>query len=239
MTTPLDIITNALDSIGAHAPGEPVDSSLANQAFTMLNDLLDMESNTDFMVLSTSEVIAPIGGMGTDITIGPGGMINAARPLGINSAFVRVSNIDYPVACINVEQYELIGLKQLNGPWPRALYYNSGNPLGLIKFWPNPSQGEIHLFVNQVFTQFATLTDTVQFPQGYLMWLRWGLAELLMPAYGKTDPAMYEMVKKNAKRAVSAIKGTNMDPVQIVQFDAALGAGRRADAGFIMHGGFR
>lgn len=238
MTQPIDFIAAALQSIGASAPGEQIEAALAQQAFTMLNDLLESVSNDDFMVLSTSEIVANIGGLGTDITIGQGGQINAARPLNIESAFVRIATVDYPVAVLNVEQYELIGLKQQNGPWPRALYYNSGNPLGLIKFWPNPSSGEIHLFVNQVFTRFTTINDTVQFPQGYAMWIRWALAELLMPAYGKTDPGMYAMVTANAKRAMAAIKGTNMQPIQPVQFDAVLVNSGRNNSAFYLTGGF-
>lgn len=238
MTQPLDIITGALQSIGASAPGDPIESALAQQAFVMLNDMLEMVSNDDFMVLSTSEVFSNIAGLGTDITIGPSGQFNVPRPLSIQSAFVRVSNIDYPVAVLNVEQYELIGLKQLNGPWPRALYYNSGNPLGLIKLWPNPSSGELHLFVNQIFTRFVTINDTIQFPQGYAMWMRWALAELLMPSYGKTNPQLVDMVRKNAAKAMGSIKGTNMQPSQVVQFDSALRSGKSRDAGFIMHGGF-
>src|SRR3954468_4420579 len=65
------------------------------------------------------------------------------RPLRINSAFVRVSTLDYPVSILNVEQYELIGFKTLNGPWPRALYYQPSYPTGNITFWPNPSSGEM------------------------------------------------------------------------------------------------
>lgn len=239
MAQVLDTITAALQVIGANAPGEPIEASLAQQAFNMLNDLIESVSNDSFMILSTTEVIASIAGLGTDITIGPGGMINTLRPLNINSAFVRVANIDYPVAVINIEQYELITLKQVNGPWPRALYYQSLNPIGLIKLWPNPSSGEIHLFVNQVFPRFVTINDTVSFAQGYAMWMRWALAELLMPAYGKNDPALMEMVSKNANRAIAKIKRTNMQPIQAVQFDSALVGSGRNNSGFYLNGGFR
>ena len=222
-----DTIIGALQSIGANAPGEPVEASLMQQAFNMLNDLIESVSNDSFMILSTTEIIANIANMGTDITIGPGAMIDVPRPLNILSAFVRVTNVDYPVAVINVEQYELITLKQVNGPWPRALYYQSLNPIGLIKLWPKPSSGEIHLYANQIFPRFVTINDTVQFAQGYAMWMRWALAELLMPAYGKNDPALMEMVTKNANRAIAKIKRTNMQPIQAVQFDSALvGNGR-------------
>ena len=234
---PIDLITSALSAIGALAPGEPLEASLAQEAFLMLNDLLDMTSNDDFMVTSIAETIATIGGK-TDWTIGPGGDINAVRPLMINSAFVRVGALDYPVAVINVEQYELIGMKQLAGPWPRALYYNSGTPLGTIKFWPLPSSGEIHLFTDQIFTRFMTINDTIQFTPGYNMWMRWALAELLMPGYGKTNPALVQMVRKNKNAAMASIKGTNMNPMQTAQFDQNLPTGRRYDAGWVMSGGF-
>jgi hypothetical protein len=237
MTQPIDIITSALTSIGALAPGEPLEASLAQEAFTMLNDLLEMVSNEDFMVLSIGETIANIAGS-TDWTIGPTGQIPGFRPLVINSAFVRVSNIDYPVSVINVEQYELIGLKQLNGPWPRALWYNSGTPNGTIKFWPKPSAGEIHLFYDQPFTRFTTINDTILFQPGYNMWMRWALAELLMPGYGKTNPALINMVRQNAKAAKAAIKGTNMTPPPVAGFDPMICAGRMNDASFIFHGGF-
>lgn len=234
---PIDLIQSALSAIGASASGEPLEASLAQEAFLMLNDMLDMASNDDFMVVSISEVIATIAGA-TDWTIGPGGQINVARPLEINSAFVRVSSLDYPVTVLNVEQYELIGLKQLNGPWPRAVYYNSGSPVGLLKFWPLPSSGEIHLFVNQLFTRFATINDTIQFPPGYNMWIRWALAELLMPGYGKTSPALVDMVRKNKVTAMAAIKSTNMTPMQTAQFDPRLPHSRASNAAWHLTGGF-
>ena len=54
------------------------------------------------------------------------------RPLTINSAFVRINTnsngipinnggLDYPISILHVEDYEMIGLKTLNGPWPKAL----------------------------------------------------------------------------------------------------------------------
>ena len=238
MTQPIDIINRALSSIGALAPGETLDATLAQDAFNMLNMLLDSASNDAFTIVSTNEIIANITGA-TDWTIGPSGTIlSAQRPLTINSAFVRVSGIDYPVTVLNIEQYELIGLKQLNGSWPRALYYNSGTPNGVIKFWPLPGSGEIHLFCDLLFTQFTTINDTIVLPQGYDMWLTWGLAELLMPGYGITDAKLTSMVSRNAAKFLGTLKSTNMQPMQFVQFDPAMSTSRTKDAGWIMNGGF-
>lgn len=161
------------------------------------------------------------------------------RPLRINSAFVRVSSLDYIVTPVNVEQYELIGFKTLNGPWPRVLYYQPSGPIGNITFWPVPGSGEMHMFAETVLGQFQTLSDTVTLPQGYNMFIRWNLAELLMPEYGKNDPVIVQMVMKNAADSRAWVKRTNMQPPQTARFDDALiSMHRRNDAGWIYSGGF-
>lgn len=240
MTQPIDIITNALVNIGAQVPGEAVDANIAAFAFQKLNNQLDVWSNDDFTIISVNEIIATVTGK-TAWTIGPSAsdIITPQRPLAINSAFVRVGTLDYPVQVMNIEQFELIGLKSLQGPWVRALWYNSGTPNGTINVWPLPSSGEIHLFCDLLFTQFATMYDTIQLTQGYVSLMEWKLSELLMPSFGRTEAGLLEMVRKNAKDALGSIKGTNMKPQQTVSFDPILMAGRhKADPAWIYSGGF-
>lgn len=161
------------------------------------------------------------------------------RPLRINSAFVRVSSLDYVVTPVNVEQYELIGFKTLQGPWPRILYYQPTSPLGNLIFWPVPGSGEMHMFAETVLGQFQSLADTVTLPQGYNMAIRWNLAELLLPEYGKNDPVINGMIIKNAAESRAWVKRSNMAPPQTARFDDALvNMGRRNDAAWIFSGGF-
>jgi len=172
------------------------------------------------------------------------------RPLTIESAFVRVSTtsngvpiygggLDYPVAVFSLEEYESIGLKTLNGPWPKGVYYQPSELLGTIYVWPNPAQGEMHLFASTIFRQFSNLTDTIQLPQGYNMSLRWCLAERLMPMFGKVNQIQATMINAYAAQAKATIKRTNMRPPQISRYPDALMMGRAKDAAFIMDGGFR
>ncbi len=169
----------------------------------------------------------------------------AVRPLRINSAIVRTVNsitgtLDYPVAVINVEDYELIGIKTLPGPWPRAVYYQPSEPVGILNYWPNPSQGEMHLFCDTVLRQFQTLNDTITLPQGYALALRYCLAELLMPEFPATAAAQEtrQLIPAYAERGRRYIKRTNMQPVPRVHFDPMLRQGRVNDAGWILSGGF-
>ena len=392
MTQPYDIITRALKDIGALEAGESPSADAAQDAFDMLNDLLDQWSNEDMMVSYKTEIIFPIVNGQTQYTIGQGGEIGAnftgtfsgntltvstinsgaialgmtlsgsgvssgttivafksgaggnvneagtyttnttqttvapiftgsisgttlnvtavtqgiigvgsvltgtgvtsgttitafvsatggtgtytvgtsqttssttitgtitpititgyyQRPLSIDSAFVRVNTtsngvpiynggLDYPVAVLNLENYEMIGLKTLNGPWPKALYYQPSNPLGNIFVWPNPAQGEMHIFASTLFTRYNTMYDTITLPQGFNMAMRWCLAERLMPMYGKASPTQIQLINTFAGGAKATIKRTNMKPPQTARYSDAILSSRQKDAGWILSGGF-
>lgn len=308
MTQALDLVTRSLRAIGAYAAGESLDSDDANDAFDMLNDMLETWSNATLMVPYVTEIIWQIVGNQQFYTIGQGGTIGGAftgsitldtltvtaipsgnialgqyvtgagvtagtkiidfltgaggtgtyqvnqsmtatgsvamtsfyqRPLRINSGFVRVATLDYPVFPLNIEQYELIGLKTLNGPWPKYVYYQPSSPVGNITCWPVPASGEMHLFAETVLQGFSSLADVVTLPQGYNMAIRWNLAELLMPEYGKADQATTTLIMKHAADSRAWVKRTNMQPPQVSQFDHSLIAmHRKADASWIFSGGF-
>jgi len=321
MAQPIDIISRAMKDIGALASGETPTPEESQDAFDMLNDMLDQWSNEDMMTYYKTEIVFPITPGQTQYTIGPGGQIGAnitgsisgttltvtaissgaiaigqtlsgtgiaagttivqmltgaggnvnelgtyqvnisqtvsstainlyyQRPLSIDSSFVRINTnsngtpivnggLDYPVAVLNVEDYEMIGLKTLNGPWPKALYYQPAETLGNLFVWPNPAQGEMHLFVDTLFQRFVTQYDVINLPQGYAMALRWCLAERLMPMFGKSSQTQLAMISAYAAQGKATVKRTNMKPVQSARFNDALLSSRQKDAGWILTGGF-
>ena len=318
---PIDIVSRSLKDIGALEAGENPTADAAQDAFDMLNDMVDQWSNEDMMVFYKNEIVFPITPGQTQYTIGPGGQIGAIitgsitgttltvtaisqgavsmgqtlsgtgitagttivgfltgaggnvnetgtytvnisqtvasttinayyqRPLTIDSAFVRINTnsngqpvvnggLDYPIAILNLENYESIGLKTMSGPWPKAIYYQPSEILGNIYVWPNPSQGEVHMFADNLFSRFVTLYDNVNLPQGYSMALRWCLAERLMPMYGKVNQIQIAMISGYAAQAKATIKRTNMRPTQSARYPDALLVGRQRDAGWILSGGF-
>jgi hypothetical protein len=171
------------------------------------------------------------------------------KPLQIDSAYVRINTsqsgspvlnggIDYPVAVINLDNYNSIGLKTLNGPWPKALYFNPNAETGNLFLWPNPSQGEMHMFAKTIFSGYESLNDDIALPQGYTLALRWCLAERLLPMYGKTNPAILGMITTYAAQSKATLKRTNMAPMQVSRYQDALLMSRAKDAGWILTGGF-
>jgi hypothetical protein len=172
------------------------------------------------------------------------------RPLTIESAFVRVATqqggtniaggyLDYPVAILSLEEYESLGIKQLNGPWAKMVYYQPSETLGTLYVFPNPSSGELHLFASTIFRTFENYYETITLPQGFNMAMRWCLAERLMPMYGKASTTQITLINGFAAQAKATIKRTNMKPPQVSRYPDALMVGRAKDAGFIMDGGFR
>jgi hypothetical protein len=171
------------------------------------------------------------------------------KPLGIDSAFVRVNTtsngqpitgggLDYPMSILALQDYEMIGLKTLSGPWPKALYFNPNSDSGNLFIWPSPSQGELHLFANTLFSRYESMYEDLFLPQGYSMCLRWCLAERLMPMYGKASPTQITMIQTFAGQAKATLKRTNMAPLQTARYPDALLTGRAKDAGWILTGGF-
>jgi hypothetical protein len=171
------------------------------------------------------------------------------KPLNIDSAFVRVNTtsngqpitgggLDYPMSVLALQDYEMIGLKTLSGPWPKAVYFNAGSDSGNLFIWPSPSQGELHLFANTLFSRYDSMYEDLQLPQGYSMALRWCLAERLMPMYGKASPTQITMIQTFAGQAKATLKRTNMAPLQTARYPDALLTGRAKDAGWILTGGF-
>jgi hypothetical protein len=327
MTQPIEIISRALKDIGALASGETPSPDEAQDAFDMLNDLIDQWSNEDMMVFNVTEIIFPVVPGQTQYTIGPnpstlnfvgaaftgsiagnvltvtgitsgavaigqtlsgtgitngtkivqnltgaGGNVNEQgtyllntnytlpvssqvitayyqKPLGIDSAYVRINTnsngqpiinggLDYQIAVIALDDYNSIGLKTLSGPWPKALYFNPSEESGNLFLWPNPSQGEVHMFAQTIFRRYESINDTVVLPQGYSMALRWCLAERLMPMYGKASATQITMINAYASQSKATIKRTNMKPMQTARFSDAMLSGRQKDAGWILSGGF-
>jgi hypothetical protein len=327
MPKPIDIISRALKDIGALASGETPTPEEAQDAFDMLNDLIDQWSNEDMIVFNTTEIIWPVVAGQVQYTIGPyhassnfigaqftgsitgniltvtgitsgavaqgqtlsgtgitdgtkildeltgaGGNVNYAgtyilnntyaspvastliqayyqKPLGIDSAYVRINTtsngqpivnggLDYPIAILALDDYNMIGLKTLNGPWPKALYFNPNSDSGNVFVWPNPAQGEIHMFAQTLFRNYASLNDDINLPQGYSMALRWCLAERLMPMYGKASQTQIAMIVAFAAQGKATLKRTNMKPMQSARFNDALLSSRQKDAGWILTGGF-
>lgn len=164
------------------------------------------------------------------------------RPLRIMNGFTRItaggtSSLDYGLEVISVDQWSSIGIKNQPGPWPKVVYYDQSYPLGTMYFWPCPSQaGELHLWTDNIFSDALALTTPMSLPQGYARFLKLALALECAPGWGKQPSALLVQQYKDAK---AAVKNLNAQAQSTATYDPAIAGRARADAGWILHGGFQ
>ncbi len=245
-TTAATIIKAALRRINSYQSGEQLAAPDANDCLEALNDLLDSWSTDHAFVYASPETIVQFTANKYQYSIGPGGdfQIDAAtgmgidRPLRITSAYTRFSGLDFIMDVDWTEEtYNAFLLKNQPAPWPLGLWYNPTYPLGLLNFYPSPSDGgELHLFTDQIFTQFLSLTQVVNLPRGYNRALKWALAKELCAEYGYP---LSKEIEVNGNEAIAMVKSLNQVPVRLSEIDERLPQGNRADASWILTGGFR
>ncbi len=169
------------------------------------------------------------------------GNIPMNRPLRFRSGFSRaatssIANLDYSFTFTDFDNYKRELLKNIQGPWPYIAAYQPTFPYGTLYVYPAPgSSYTAHIFSDLILSEFASTTTPYSLPQGYTRSLKKLLGLELAPIYGKTPSPQLIM---QAKEARELIKGTNDQPVRVLQFDSALARTQTNDASWIQHGGF-
>lgn len=199
-------------------------------AFNAGAQTVTMSANALFTVSSAEQ-----------ITYTTPGNFAIPRPLRIPTAFTRITTVggglDYPIDFEGGrDKYNAIGLKGVQAPWPIVGWYNPTFPLGNVYFYPNPSgAGQLHLFTDTILSDFSTLNQQINLPQGYARAIKKNLALELAPEYGKTAS---QLLVKQANESLNMIRALNQAPAIQAFYDRDIVKANRTDAGWILHGGF-
>lgn len=241
MSTALDLITGGLRRINSYTAGESLSSADANDALSVVNDLLESLSTSEAYVYGSVENIFTFTPNQYQYTIGAGGDFNTPRPLRVTSGFTRITTgsmgLDYPIdVTMSEARYTEIRIKGLPAPWPIACWYNPTYPLGTLYFYQAPSEaGQLHLFTDTILSDLPTLNTVVSLPQGYSRFLKLLIAKELAPEYGKSWTKNLEDTLTESRNFVKAL---NQIPVPVANYDIEIVSHNRADAGWILTGGF-
>lgn len=200
MTTPSDIILQALKAAGILGIGQPAGAEDISDAFFQLNMMLAQWSKKRWLVYHLVNVSKVATGA-VSYTVGPGGDFNVTRPDKLESAFVRQINIsqpvDYPLEILNArEDYNRITLKTLQS-FPYYVFLDSGFPTGTLYPWPVPGPNyEVHITVKDTLTQFTSVSQTINLPPEYIGALFYNLGVRLRPLYQlPPEPTLTAMAK--------------------------------------------
>lgn len=195
MATARNIITKALQKIGAVTKNESPSADEAADGLDSLNALLNSWAIDSLSISNaTTENLTLTPNVG-QYTIGTGAALNTVRPNVILAASARdVSNLDYQLQLVSEEWFQNnIGDKTQLG-LPTYISYSASWPNGIIRLWPVPDQAyTLVLTSEKPLTELATLDTVVNLPNGWERALIYNLAMEVAGEYGQQVPA--EVVK--------------------------------------------
>jgi hypothetical protein len=219
MTTS-ELITASLQRLGVIDADETPTGTEMNDALDRLNDLIDAWGTERLSMYTSSRTTWPITSGTAAYAIGPGSVVNRARPVYVDDIrFIDTSqdpDLEMPLSRLTVEGYAAIPQKALTSNYPTCVYYNLTYPTGTLTFWMVPTSTTLQgvIYAPVAVTELA-LSDTISLPPGYRRFLRDALAVELAPEYAvQPAPALMQSAiesKADVKRANIRLLDLNID----------------------------
>lgn len=224
------LIKSALRKAGAVSAGQTPPAAEMQDAFDELNLILDEWSTKSLMVYAVTTETFTLTQNQSEYTWGIGGDFNSARPVLIQSGFVREAGASGGTNDIPIEikggkdTYNLIAEKSTEGR-SYSLWYEPEFPLGKVRLYPTADGNADQIFLDtwKALIAFTGLVQEVSVPPGYESALIWTLFIRMSSEYGYVPTAAQRRIAKEAVDNVSRLNAATHIPE--AQLDPAL-AGR-------------
>ncbi len=178
---PLAIINDAYFDAGLIEEGQDCNSEQLVNGMRRLTDLINFEQTQGLKLWLNEDVaITLVAGTGT-YTLGPLGTVPMVKPPRALDAYYRDSSgIRRPLVPLAWADY--IRLSQVNQTGQINSYFiNKQQTYLSVFFWLIPdavaATGTAHLLLQNQVTNFISVTETMNFPVEWRLFLRWGLAD--------------------------------------------------------------
>ena len=236
VTVPANLVVGSMvTDVQAALPANTKVTAIGSNTLTLNNNALFAVSKPENFTYTIPGDIAYDSTTGNPIVL-PVRITNAFTRITVGNGDPMIQGLDYQIRIIPRDKYTALGLKGIAGPWPTDLYYDRTYPLGNLYFYPNPSMaGELHYWTDTILGDLSDINSPFNLPQGYARAIKTNLAIELAAEYGK---AVSPTLAMRAKESKQMIKSLNSIPEVQAFFDQHILKSRRADAGWIMHGGF-
>lgn len=221
--TAQNIINKSLRLLGVLASGETTTADEAQDSLYSLNSIIDsFSANPQYYFCTQAEQFALSPGqntytIGNDPDASPTANWVTARPIRIVGAFVRVSNVDTPLALITEQYWTNIANKAATGT-PTKLLYRPNIPYGQVIVYPTPVALAPQIFIKaeRMIQSYASLVSTQYLPPGYQRLLELSLAMELAPEYGtQVKPE----ILANLRADLDSLIRTNIQPLPVNKTD--------------------
>lgn len=217
--TARQVCTTALRLIGVAAAESPIEADMAQSALDALNALLDSWSTERLLMARRPRLTLPLVAGKQTYTWGrvegeptPADVAHPA-PVRLELALLTVPGSpaqEWPITVLDQRQYETgIWDKQLPSAYPESLYLDPTRPYATLHVWPVPTMAyQLQLLPWPALPFYGHLDDVLEWPEGYLRMMQYGLAVDLAPQYGVEAAPTVQRVAAAAQHALFPVNAT-------------------------------
>lgn len=214
------LIIDALDLLGANdATGEP-EAAILDRDQRTLNSMLDAWNTEGLIPYACIAFTAPLVAATSSYTIGAAQTFNTIRPVKIEQgeAFLRVSNLDFELSALDVNQWAELPDRATATGQPTAVYYEAGSSTGTVNFYPTPTNADTFVLYNRLLlSQIDNLNTAFTLPPGYSEAITHHLAIRLAPKQGRPVPAEVVEIATTAKANLKRINMPSLPTVRCAE----------------------
>lgn len=209
MATALDIIKRSMRLLGVYQIGEAPSADESADMLSSLNAMMDaMSVQKLFIPVKSLDTISLTVGV-SSYTVGTSGVTITTRPLQVlDESTITFGSVTYPLTKVALSDFNEIAVPTVQGI-PTTLYVLANMPNITVKLYPVPTSNmTLNLWSIKQLQQFTSLTDVVNLPPAYEMYLANAFAEVAAPEFGIQAPPS---VVKQAANARKNIKRINLE----------------------------
>ena len=175
------IIQNAMEDAGLLQDGQTVTTAQYNKYIIRLNDIINYEQTQGLKLFLIEDITVPLVAGQSLYTFMPGGNINMVKPTQIIDVYYRDQNgIQRPLISLSWNEWVRLSQPGIQGQvnsWFQDKQYDRIN----LHLWLVPdavaATGTVHVIARTQQPMVVNISDTMQFPQEWFIFLHWALAD--------------------------------------------------------------
>lgn len=179
--TPDRVIREAMYNAGLLQDGDDPSPEQYARYVNKLNDIINLEQQTGAKLWAQVDYAVTLVAGTALYTFGPAGtVVLSGKPVGIIQAYYLDSNsVSRPLFPISRDEYVKLGNKTTQGQLNSYYVDKQQNTLN-VYLWNVPDAtaalGTLHVILKQEISSAVSLTDTLNFPPEWFLFLQWALA---------------------------------------------------------------